>query len=73
MSLSLILAVGCVAAITYVGVRDHRAAKAARRGLLDRCVDALDRAELRTRPTASRAFPATIRGAQSASTSFPTR
>lgn len=50
MSLSLILAVGSIAAITYVGVRDHRAAKAARRGLLDNCVNALDRAELSHAP-----------------------
>ena len=46
MSISLLLAVGSVAAITYVGTRDHRAAKAARRGVLDRCAGALTAAAL---------------------------
>ena len=46
MSISLLLAVGSVAAITYVGMRDHRAAKAARRDLLDRCRGALEAAGL---------------------------
>jgi hypothetical protein len=46
MSVSLLLAVGSIAAVTYVGMRDHRAAKAARRGVLDGCVPALDCAQL---------------------------
>ncbi len=46
MSMSLILAVGSIAAVTYVGMRDHRAAKAARRGVLDHCFPALDAAQL---------------------------
>ena len=46
MSVSLLLAVGSIAAVTFVGMRDHRAAKAARRGVLDRCVTALDGAQL---------------------------
>ena len=46
MSMSLILAVGSIAAVTYVGMRDHRAAKAARRGVLDNCAAALDAAQL---------------------------
>ena len=46
MSVSLLLAVGSIAAVTYVGMRDHRAAKTARRGVLDGCVAALDRTQL---------------------------
>jgi hypothetical protein len=46
MSVSLLLAAGSIAAVTYVGMRDHRAAKAARRGLLDGCAPALDGAQL---------------------------
>ncbi len=46
MSISLLLAAGSIAAVTYVGMRDHRAAKAARRGVLDGCAGALDRAQL---------------------------
>ncbi|MFA6139692.1 MAG: hypothetical protein WC684_03130 [Hyphomicrobium sp.] len=46
MSVSLLLAAGSIAAVTYVGMRDHRAAKAARRGLLDSCAPALDGAQL---------------------------
>ena len=46
MSISLLLAAGSIAAVTYVGMRDHRAAKAARRGVLDRCAGALDDAAL---------------------------
>ncbi|MDP1908791.1 MAG: hypothetical protein Q8K85_10860 [Hyphomicrobium sp.] len=46
MSISLLLAAGSIAAVTYVGMRDHRAAKAARRGLLDGCAAALDGAQL---------------------------
>jgi hypothetical protein len=46
MSVSLLLAVGSIAAVTYVGMRDHRATKAGRRSVLDDCGDALDRAQL---------------------------
>ena len=46
MSVSLLLAAGSIAAVTYVAMRDHRAAKAARRGLLDGCAPALDGAQL---------------------------
>ncbi|MEO8420864.1 MAG: hypothetical protein ABI457_06690 [Hyphomicrobium sp.] len=46
MSVSLLLAAGSIAAVTYVGMRDHRAAKTARRGVLDDCVGALDRAHI---------------------------
>jgi hypothetical protein len=46
MSISLLLAAGSIAAITFVGMRDHRAAKAARRGVLDRCAGVLDAAVL---------------------------
>jgi hypothetical protein len=46
MSISLLLAVGSIGAVTYVGMRDHRAAKAARLGVLDRCAGALDAAVL---------------------------
>ena len=46
MSVSLLLAVGSIAAVTFVGMRDHRAAMAARRGVLDGCVGALDRPQL---------------------------
>ena len=42
MSISLLFAAGSIAAVTYVGMRDHRAAKLARRSLLDRCAGALD-------------------------------
>ncbi len=46
-------------------VRDHRAAKTAGADVLDRCVEALDRRRAFPRaPTASRAFPGTISGAQ---------
>ena len=68
MSLSLLLAAGSIAAVTYVGMRDHRAAKAARRGLLDGCAKALDRRRsFTTPPTVSRALPATITAAKFAS------
>ncbi len=46
MSFTLLLAAGSVAALTYVGVRDSRAAKAARRTVLDDCRGALDHATL---------------------------
>jgi hypothetical protein len=46
MSVSLLLAAGSIAAVTFVGMRDHRAAKAVRRGLLDDCASALDGAKL---------------------------
>jgi hypothetical protein len=46
MSLSILLALGSVAAIAGVGYRDHRAAQRARQGLLDHCAGALDRAHL---------------------------
>ena len=45
MSISLLLAAASVVAVAYVGVRDHRAAKSARRGVLDRCAGALDSVE----------------------------
>lgn len=47
MSLSLLLAAGAAAAIAYVGVREHRAAQAGRRSLLDPCAAALDRSMLK--------------------------
>ena len=46
MSISLLLAAGSIAAVTYVGMRDHRTAKLARRSVLDRCTSALDAAVL---------------------------
>ena len=46
MSVSLLLAAGTVAALTYVGTRDARAARAARRAMLDDCAGALSRSEL---------------------------
>jgi hypothetical protein len=46
MSISLLIAAGSIAAVTYVGMRDHRAAKTARRSVLDRCAGALDGAVL---------------------------
>ena len=46
MSVSLLLAAGSVAALTFVGMRDARAARAARRAILDNCASALDRSEL---------------------------
>jgi hypothetical protein len=42
MSVSLLLAAGSVAALTFVGMRDARAARAARRAMLDDCAGALD-------------------------------
>ena len=46
MSVSLLLAAGTVAALSYVGTRDARAARAARRAMLDDCAGALSRSEL---------------------------
>jgi hypothetical protein len=46
MSLTLLLGAGSLAALTIVGMRDSRAAKAARRSVLDGCGEALDRAQL---------------------------
>ena len=46
MSVSLLLAAGSVAALTFVGMRDARAARAARRAILDDCAGVLDRSEL---------------------------
>jgi hypothetical protein len=46
MSVSLLLAAGTVAALTYVGMRDARAARTARRAMLDDCAGSLDRSEL---------------------------
>jgi hypothetical protein len=46
MSLPLLLALASVAAIIFVGVREHRKAVAARRGLLDDAATALDRPQL---------------------------
>lgn len=42
MSMTLLIAATGTAAVSYVAVRGHRAAIAARRGLLDQCVEALD-------------------------------
>jgi hypothetical protein len=50
MSVSLLLAAGSVAALTFVGMRDARAARAARRAMLDDCAGALDRNELSPGP-----------------------
>jgi hypothetical protein len=46
MSLTLIIAAAGAAAVSYLAVRDHRAAVGARRGLLDDCTSALDRSVL---------------------------
>jgi len=46
MSVSLLIAAAGAAAVSYIAVRDHRAAMAARHGLLDDCVPALDRSVL---------------------------
>lgn len=46
MSLTLLIAATGVAAVSYIAVRDHRAAIDARRGLLDRCAATLDRSAL---------------------------
>lgn len=46
MSLVLLLAAGSIAAVLFIGMRDHHAAKAARRALLDGCVEVLDTPEL---------------------------
>lgn len=46
MSLIMLLAAGSIAAVLAIGVRDHRTAKAARRGLLDGCINAVERPHL---------------------------
>ena len=46
MSVSLLLAAGTVAVLTYVGTRDARCARAARRAMLDDAAGALDRSQL---------------------------
>jgi hypothetical protein len=46
MSVSLLLAAGSVAALTFVGMRGARTARAARRAMLDDCAGALDRSQL---------------------------
>lgn len=46
MSLTLFVAAAGAVTVSYIAVRDHRAAMAARRGLLDECAAVLDRSEL---------------------------
>lgn len=46
MSLTLLIAATGVATVSYIAVRDHRAAISARRGLLDQCAVSLDRSAL---------------------------
>jgi hypothetical protein len=46
MSLTLLIAATGAATVSYLAVRDHRAATAARRGLLDDCSGVLDRSKL---------------------------
>jgi len=47
MSLTLFVAAAGAVTVSYIAVRDHRAATAARRGLLDECAASLDRSELK--------------------------
>lgn len=46
MTLTLLIAATGAAAVSYIAVRDHRAAMDARRGLLNECTEALDRSVL---------------------------
>jgi hypothetical protein len=46
MSVTLLIAVTGIAAVSYIAARDHRAANARRRGLLDECSAVLDRSKL---------------------------
>jgi hypothetical protein len=46
MSLTLIIAAAGVATVSYLAVREHRRAIAARRGVLDDCTAVLDRSKL---------------------------
>lgn len=46
MSITLLIAATGAATVSYIAVRDHRAAIGARRGLLNQCATALDRSTL---------------------------
>lgn len=50
MSITLLIAATGAATVSFLAVRDHRAAISTRRSLLDRCASALDRSQLTHRP-----------------------